>query len=159
MTKQTAFERDVEFWGKRLNEETTCSLNSDARKLNFELGSLMYNLFEIQAKINTCEKKIRQNRFSWWYRYNLATRTMKKFKVRDIYKSPKALEYWSRWFPKCDMEFKGKTPIISDQIDNTNKNILIGLLQEMYMRDLVNKDKYIYVLNKLREDYDETNRY
>lgn len=112
----------------------------------------MYELFEIQAKINTCEKKIRQNKFSWWYRYNLATRTMKKFKVRDIYKSPKASEYWARWFPKCDMEFKGKTPIISDQIDNTNKNILIGLLQEMCMKDLDNKDKYIYIINKLREE-------
>ena len=152
MTKQTAFERDVEFWGKRLNEETTCSLNSDARKLNMELGSLMYKLFEVQAKINTCEKKIRQNRFSWWYRYHLATRTMKKFKVRDIYKSPKALEYWLRYFPKCDMEFKGKTPIISDQIDNTNRNILIGLLQTMCMKDLDNKDKYIYVINKLKEE-------
>ena len=152
MTKQTAFERDVEFWGKRLNEETTCSLNSDARKLNFELGSLMYELFEVQAKIKTCEKKIRQNRFSWWYRYNLAVRTMKKFKVRDIYKSPKALEYWSKYFPKCDMEFKGKAPIISDQIDNTNKNILMGFLQDMCMRDLANKDKYIYIINKLREE-------
>lgn len=33
MTKQTKFEETVEFWGKRLNEETTCSLNSNARKL------------------------------------------------------------------------------------------------------------------------------
>ena len=147
--KQTTFEKTVEFCGKRLEEEKACSFNSYARKLNMELGSLIYDLTMIQSKIIQKEKQINENVFQWWYEYNLAKRTMKKFGVRDVYKSPKALEYWRKWYPRYNREFKGKKPIISNEFDDANKNILIGLLQKMTLSDIKNSEHYLYVINKL----------
>ncbi len=146
---KTAFERDVEFLGKRLEQERSCSLESEARRLNIKLGYFMSEQILIESKIKRQEEKIARNVWLWWYQYNLAKRTMKKFKVRDIYKSPKALEYWRKYYQKTNEKFKGKKSIISDKFDNTNKQILVGLLQKMAVDDLNNRDKYIYVIERI----------
>ena len=145
--KPNVFETEIEFWKERLRQEKECSPESDNYDEYKKLGYLLSQRFSIEKQITERERKIAYNIWEWWFRYNLAKRTMKKFDVKNIYKSKKASDYWAKYYKGT--LFKGKKPIISFSFDNSTKRMLIGLLENMLMNDLDNKEHYLYIIDKL----------
>lgn len=109
-----------------------------------ECGAILRKISKLSDRFNECWERIQYNKRFYWYQGSFIKRVLKKFKVKEIYRSKKAYPYYLKYINK---------PIkINPEpaLEDMPKQVIIGYLASMAMDDMGNAEIYQYVINKLK---------
>ena len=139
--------KTIEYWKSRLDAEIKAEPKSEAQEYHLKKGYLMRCIYEQIKEYNEIDDQEVRTKWHWWYMYSLAKRTLRLFKVKDVYKSKKATEYWrKRYMTKvCKMKGKG--------LNYPGKGTFIYFLKQCKEDDRENAVAWDYVINYLDNKY------
>ena len=109
-----------------------------------ECGAILWQISMLKEDFNRFWKSIQHHKRLHWYQGNLIKRVLKKFKVKEIYRSKKAYPYYLKYINK-PIKINPE-PVLEDM----PKQMIIGYLNSMAMDDMENAEIYQYVINKLK---------
>lgn len=135
----------MKYWKERLDNELNAGEKSDCQEIQRTKSVLRRRMWELLKEYNTLEEQEVRAKWHWWWMYNLAKRVLKKFNVKNIYKSKKATEYWRKLYmnKKCKMA--------SHPLEYWGKEEVVGFLMQMRCKDLENWNAYTTVIEKIEE--------
>lgn len=108
-------------------------------------GVLLWQISKLKETFNETWSSIQYLKRVNWYQGNLIKRVLKKFKVKEIYRSKKAYPYYLKYINK-HIKINPK-PVLEDM----PKQMIIGYLTSMERDDKKNAEIYQYVINKLKD--------
>lgn len=136
----------LSFWKEKLDDEIFAREKSDSKEYQNERGYLLYQILNLHKRYNELLDKEIKTKWFCWYRYNLAKRCLRIFKVKNIYRSPKAKAYWNKYY----MTKKCKT--VSDKyLKHPQISEFISLVYQIKNKDKVNQDIWNYVIKYLND--------
>lgn len=133
----------VDFLLKRRDndEENGC------QELYNKCGYLLYQISKLKNEFNETIEQITLIKRRYWYEGNLIKRVLKKFKVKDIYRSKnKAYPYYRKYFNK---NFKVSTDIYMKDLP---KEIIIQYIAQIGVDDFEHRLIYKYVIDRIKGD-------
>ena len=145
----TKFPNDIqqaEYYYSRYKQERDSEPGSESAKLETELGCLAYYISKCINEYNEKADRIAYTKRFWWWQWILTKRTVEKFKVKFIYRSQKAKEYYRKLLFK-ESKVKG------ERLGDVHKNNIIGYLAKMAEDDktLGSYEHYMYIIRRLEE--------
>lgn len=137
--------QQAEYYYSRYKQERDSEYGSECQKLETELGCLAYYISKCINEYNEKADQIAYTRRFWWWNWILTKRTVEKFKVKWIYRSPKAKEYFKKLIWK-------KSKVKGDRLGDVHKDNIIGYLAKMQEDDKTpgSYEHYAYIIKRLR---------
>lgn len=137
--------QQAEYYYSRYKQERDSEPGSESAKLETELGFMAYHITQCINQYNEKADQIAYTRRFWWWQYAATKRTLKKFKIKWIYRSKQATEYFKKLLWK-ESKVKG------ERLGDVHKNNIIGYLAKMAEGDKTrgSYEHYMYIIRRLR---------
>lgn len=131
----------AEFLLSRVNDDE----NNGCQELYNKCGYLLHQISKFKGELNEAMEHITLTKRRYWYEGNLIKRVLKKFKVKDIYKSKnKAYPYYKKYYFK---NFKVSPDIYMKDLP---KEIIVQYIAQVGAEDLKHREVYLYVINRIK---------
>ena len=131
----------AEFMLEHMNNDKENGLD---RKYS-ECAYALIRISQLKAEYNENLKDITLTKRRYWYEANLIKRCLKKFNVKDIYRSKtKAYPYYKKYFNK---HFKVSPDLFMKDLP---KEIIISYIEQVACDDIVNMEIYKYVVERIK---------
>lgn len=108
-----------EEWAKFLREKADNDTENGCEDLKRECGYIAYEITKLINEYNERQKYIVEHKWSYWWHSKVVERTLKKFKVKTIWRSKKAHEYYNTLMrKKCKMKPNCLEDVQKDEVVN-----------------------------------------
>lgn len=137
----------MNYYHDRWIKERDSEIGSDCNKKEYQLGYIAYEISKMISEYNKVADEIAYTRRFWWWQYAVTKRTLNKFKIKFIYRSEKAREYFKKLLWK-ESKVKGK------RLDDVHKKDVIAFINAMANDDRTHgsQEHYVYILRRLEND-------
>lgn len=136
----------AEYYYSQYKKERDVEYGSETQQGQVRLGALAYQISNLIEQFNiTADCIERQKRF-WWWHWILTKRVCEKFKIKYIYHSEKAREFYKKLVNK-------KLKVKGERLGDIHRDNVIGYITEMAKKDVKGYEHYKYVLIKLNEKF------
>ena len=121
------------------DEENGC------QELYGKCGYLLHEISKFTKEYNECIERITLIKRRYWYEGNLIKRVLKKFKIKDIYRSKnRAYPYYKKYFNK---DFKVSPDIYMQDLP---KEVIIQYIAQLGLDDFGHRLMYKYVIDRIK---------
>lgn len=135
----------MQYYKERLDNELKAGKGSDCKDIQGNKAIIRFHIWKLVKQYNDLEKQEVKTKWHWWWNYNLTKRVLRKFKIKNIYRSKKAREYFLKLY-------KNKTcKMALHPLESWGKEEMIGFLYQMMEQDLPNRYAYLTVINKIKQ--------
>lgn len=133
----------ADFLLKRMNDDE----QNGCQEYYNRCGYYLYQISKLKKEFNECIEQITLIKRRNWYEGNLIKRVLRKFKVKDIYKSKiRAYPYYRKYFFK---NFKVSPDIYMKDLP---KDIIIQYIAQVGSDDFEHRLVYKYVIDRIKGD-------
>lgn len=133
----------ADFLLKRMNDDE----QNGCQEYYNRCGYYLYQISKLKGEFNECLERIASIKRHYWYEGNLIKRVLKKFKVKDIYRSKtRAYPYYKKYFNKS---FKISPDIYMKDLP---KEIVIQYIAQVGSDDFEHRLIYKYVIDRIKGD-------
>lgn len=133
------------YWKERLDNEICAGEKSESKEYQIKRGYLLHQIIKLHKEYNELLDQEIRTKWFWWYQYNLAKRCLRIFKVKNIYRSPKARAYWKKYYMTKDCKI-----VTQDYIKHPQLAEFMSLAYQIKNEDVAYSAVWEYVINYLR---------
>ena len=133
------------YWKERLDNEVYSKAGSESKEYQLKRGYLLHQIIKLHKEYNELLDQEIRTKWFWWYQYNLAKRCLRIFKVKDIYRSPKARAYWKKYYmtKRCKI-------VSQDYLKHPQLAEFMSLTYQIKNKDVAHQLVWDYVIDYLR---------
>lgn len=136
----------AEYYYSKYKKERDAEYGSETLQGQVRLGALAYQISNLIEQFNIESDDIEKTKRLWWWNWILTKRVCEKFKVKYIYRSEKAREFYKKLVNK-------KLKVKGERLGDVHRDNVIGYIMEMAKKDRKGVEHYEYVLMKLNERF------
>lgn len=136
----------MNYYHERWLKEKDSVPGTESAKNELKMGYIAYHISQLISEYNEVADQVAYTKRFWWWQYALTKRVLNRFKIKYIYRSQKAKEYFKKLiWKKCKV--KGK------RLDDVHKRDVIAYLNAMCSEDRTHgsHEHYEYILRRLEK--------
>lgn len=136
----------AEYYYGKYKKERDAEYGSETQQGLVKLGALAYQISNLIEEYNIEADDIEHTKRLWWWNWILTKRVCEKFKLKYIYRSEKAREFYKKLVTK-------KLKVKGERLGDAHRDNVIGYITGMAKKDRKGWVHYEYVLMKLNERF------